>query len=196
MPIIMPPVVGPTQDTWATLEFGSYYLKEHPEAAPTRSRGLVQDDLDFGEIRAQNMLEPLMIMYYPEDTVASWVNADIPPIVKDWANELAAAYALHEAAASGRMDRKNEFEEWISRVIQKVIEWLSEAKLIQAPDGSIIEARTTPINANRKGPVSSARFREPVFDDETLREMVEVYSRNPRNYMTDEEAEADNYGIA
>jgi len=191
MPIIMPPVDPPTSDTWATLEFGSYYLKEHPEAAPTQGRGVVQSDLTFGEIRSQNWLEPQMIMFYPEETVAAWTGADIPPLVKDWATELAAAYALHAAAASGRLDRAKEFEEWIERIKAMILEHLRNGWIIQDPDGQIITARVTPIDSPTKGPVSSFADREEVFTDEVIEEMVEVHSRRPRAYTSD--AEVDDY---
>lgn len=190
MPVVMPPVSGTASGTWAILTFAGPYLKDHPQAAPSAERGLVVDDLRFGEARAQNILEPFMIQFYGADEVSTWEHTDtgttVPPLVYDWSVELAAAQALHHAAASGRLERREHFRDWIAEILQRIKDWLAEYD-IQDVDGEIIEQLTTPERSQGRGPVVSDQGREEVFNDSVLEDLVENHSPVPREYTTDEE---------
>lgn len=187
MPIVMPPVSPPTGDEWVSLEFGKYYLKAHPEAAPSSERGLVQDDLDMGIRRGQNKLEALMSYYFGEDLVTAWTSSTVPPMIADWCLELSSAETLHNAASSFRLDRKEDFSEWIRSIIESAKEWCEKRMPILDVNGDPLEYLDSPGVSVGKGPMVSTDGRREIFTDLELEELVEVDSKWLQDYTTEEE---------
>lgn len=186
MPVPIPPVSG---TLWASLSFGGPYLKGYPRAASDKEKGIIQSDLEYGESRAQNILEPIFKQYYDVDTVDGWTGSDIPVMVSDWADELAAAYCVLIASVGGRLDRKNDYKGWAMNVIQEVKEWLRQGMPILDADGEIIDGRggIERSAAGLRGPAVSSLACTEVFDDESLRDLVEYHGDPSRTFYGEDD---------
>lgn len=182
---VMPPITGGA--TWANLVFAGPYMKMHPVAAPTPEQGLVQAELDFAMAKAQNKLFPIMLQYFDDSVVAAWTGGATPPQLIDWATELAAAYVLHQAAASSQLERKKDFKDWFERVCQMVIDWLEEGKPLVEPSGAIIDQRENKLTAARENAIGSDPAGNAVFDERVIEDMVENHALYPRSYTREDE---------
>lgn len=192
MPVPLPPAGG---EFWADLSFGGPYLKSYPQAATTGDKGLTEDDLTYGETKAQDALYPMFYVFYTAETLATWTGAQIPSQVNQWADELAAAYCLHFASAGGRVERKDNYRQWALDLLAEIKAFLLSGKPIIGTDGEVIPGRTTPAlsGAGLRGPVSSSFDLDVVFDEEPLKDLVENHSRpgEDRTFKTEREVWGD-----
>ncbi len=137
----------------------------------------------------------MFYVFYDAEVLATWTGAQIPSQVRQWADELAAAYVLQLAAAGGRLERKNDYRQWALDLLAEVKAYLLAGKPIIAPDGSVVPGRTTPAltGAGLRGPVSSSRDLDVVFDEEPLKDLVENHSRpgEERTFPTEREVWED-----
>ena len=190
MPVEIPPA---TDVYWASLSFGGPYLKSYPQAATTGSKGLTEQDLRYSERKAHHRLWSMFRRYYAKATLEGWVAQDVPEPVKDWADQLAACYALQLGATGGRIARKDSYWEDAKKLLQEVKQFLEDGEVLVDVENEIIPGLQSPEHsaAGIRGPRVSTREATRVFNEEPLKALVECDSPCPREYVTEEESIED-----
>lgn len=194
---VLPPIPPASNVYWAELEFGGPYLKSFPVVASDKTKGLTQDDLDYGERKAHYQLYGLFRQYYSKEILESWISLAIPQQVRDWADEIAAAHALALAAAGGRIERKDNYREWAEAVLKEVRSFLSSGGILLDIDHNVIQGLKTPTQsaAGIRGPRVSTQETPRVFSEGILKWLVERDAIVQRSYTTEEEFMESTYGI-
>lgn len=187
----MSPVIPPATDTyWASLTFGGPYLKSYPITAPSGPKGATESDLRYAERRAHHRLWSIFRRHYSKETLEGWVAKDVPEQVKDWADELAAAYFLNLQSMGGKIQRKDSYREQAQDILKEVNMFLKSGQVLVDVNNEVILGLETPelSAAGVRGPRVSTAEASRVFTERPLKCLVETDSAYPRSFITEEES--------